>query len=39
VLAEGVDVEVGVEAFGVGYGLVFEADGDLVVRVGGAALD
>ena len=38
-LAEGVDVEVGVEAFGVGDGLGFEVDGDLVRGVGGGALD
>ncbi len=38
-LAEGVDVEVGVEAVGVGYGLGFEVDGDLVLGIGGAALD
>ena len=39
VFAEGVDVEVRVEAVVVGDGLGFEVDGDLVLRVCGAALD
>ena len=37
VLAERVDVEVGVEALVVGDGLGFEVDGDLVLRVCGAS--
>ena len=39
VLAEGVDVEVGVEALVVGDGLGFEVDGDLVRGVRGGAGD
>ena len=38
VLAERVDVEVGVEALVVGDGLGFEVDGDVVLRVCGAAV-
>ena len=37
VFAEGIDVEVGVEAVRVGDGLVGEVDGDLVLRVGGGS--
>jgi hypothetical protein len=39
VLTERVDVEVGIEALVVGDGLVDEGDGDLVLRIGGAALE
>ena len=37
VFAEGVDVEVGVEALGVGDGLVGEVDGELVFGICGGA--
>ena len=39
VFAEGVDVEVGVEALVVGDGLCLEVDGDLVLGVGGRTDD